>query len=197
VVTRRRFPLIGALALAAAVILAAQRSANARAPAPAAPSAEYRIKAAFLFNFVQFVEWPPSAFASEQAPLVICVLGNDPFGSTLDQIVDGESIATHPLTVRRPGREESLDSCGLLYVGSSEKDRLDEILRAVGDSAAVLTVSDIDGFVGRGGAIGFFLDRDRVRFEISPSRAQRHGLKLSSQLLSLGRIRSVPQEVPR
>jgi len=154
---------------------------------PATPP-EYRIKAVFLFNFLQFVEWPANAFASSTAPIAICILGDDPFGEALDQTVAGESIANRALVVRRAGRSENLDTCHLLFISRSERPHLGEVLRAVGNSAPVLTVSDIEGFVARGGTIGFFLERKRVRFEINPSHAQRRGLKLSSQLLGLGRI---------
>jgi hypothetical protein len=154
-----------------------------------APPAEYRIKAAFLFNFMQFVQWPPTAFADDRAPLVICVVGSDPFGEVLDQTLEGESIANRSIVARRPSDAESLDSCQLLFVSRSEQPRLDRLLRSVSRSAPVLTVSDIDGFVASGGTIGFFLERNHVRFEINPSQARRHGLKLSSQLLDLGRIR--------
>jgi YfiR/HmsC-like len=169
---------------AVAVALITTLSALARP----APSVEYRIKAVFLFNFVQFVEWPASAFANDDAPLVLCVLGADPFGETLDQTIAGESSQRHRLVVRRPSENVNLDGCHLLFVSRSENSRLDEVLPALGVSAPVLIVSDIDGFVSRGGTIGFYLDRNRVRFEISPSHAQRRGLKVSSQLLGLGRI---------
>ena len=151
-------------------------------------SSEYRIKAVFLFNFVQFVEWPPDAFASSTAPIVICVVGADPFGEALDQTVEGESIDNRRLVVRRMERSDGAETCHLLFVSRSEQARLGQILHAIGPSSSVLTVSDIDGFVGRGGAIGFFFDRQRIRFEISPSQMQRRRLKVSSQLLSLGRI---------
>ncbi len=176
-VAARTLFVLGALAVA--VTLSAQ----------VASLGEYRIKAVFLFNFVQFVEWPVSAFANERAPLVICVVGDDPFGNTLDQTIEGESIEQHKLVVRRARHPERLESCHLLFVSRSEQARLGEILRGLGSAAPVLTVSDIDGFVARGGTIGFFLERNRVRFEISPAHAQHRGLKLSSQLLGLGRIR--------
>jgi hypothetical protein len=177
VVTRRLFAVLGALC--ATVALAAQP----------ASSAEYRIKAVFLFNFAQFVEWPANAFPTSNSPMEICVLGADPFGEALDQTVAGESIHNRPLLVRRLQHPTNLDACHLLFVSRSEQERLGDVLRALGSSTAVLTVSDIDGFVGRGGAIGFFIDRKRVRFEISPERVHDRGLKVSSQLLSLGRMR--------
>lgn len=156
--------------------------------AQTASPAEYRIKAAFLFNFLQFVQWPPAAFADERAPLVICVVGDDPFGEVLDQTLEGETVAKRGIVARRMSDEESLDACHLLFVSGSEKRRLGKVLQSVSRAAPVLTVSDIDGFVAGGGTIGFFLERNRVRFEINPAQARRHGLKLSSQLLGLGRI---------
>lgn len=175
-VTRRLLLALGTLA--AIVMLRAQPVS----------SAEYRIKAVFLFNFVQFVEWPATAFASSTAPIEICVLGVDPFGGALEQTVAGESIDNRPLVVRRLPRAVGVDTCHLLFISRSEQGRLGEVFQAIGSSGSVLTVSDIDGFVRRGGAIGFFLDRQRVRFEISPSHVQGRGIKLSSQLLNLGRI---------
>lgn len=159
------------------------------ASAQRVPTAEYRIKAVFLFNFVHFVEWPPSAFANATAPIEICILGTDPFGDALDQTVQGESIGNRRLVVRRMEHVVTAGTCHLLFVSRSEQGRLGQVLHAIGSSRSVLTVSEIDGFVGRGGAIGFFLDRQRVRFEISPSHTQGRGLKVSSQLLSLGKIR--------
>jgi hypothetical protein len=156
--------------------------------AQAAAPKEYQVKAVFLFNFTHFVEWPPAAFASATAPLTICVVGDDPFGRALDDTIAGESIGARRLAVRRPHRTESLDACQLLFVSRSEAHRLDEVLRMTGTSTSILTVSDIDRFVARGGDVGFFLDRDRVRFEISIEHAKRRGLKVQSQLLSLARI---------
>jgi hypothetical protein len=177
VVVRRVLRVLGVLAVTVTV--------SAQSPS----LAEYRIKAVFLFNFIQFVEWPPSAFADDRAPLVICVFGRDPFGSALAETLKGESVGKRRIVVRRAEVPEGLDTCHLLFVSKSEKARFGTVLRAVGSSAPVLTVSDIDGFVEGGGTIGFFFEGHRVRFEISPSQAQRHGLRLSSQLLGLGRIR--------
>lgn len=170
-----RWPLV------AFAVLAAAFPGSARGP-----SSEYRVKAAFLLNFTQFVEWPPGAFASRDAPLVICVIGADPFGEALDQTIEGESIDKHRIIARRLRSADS-QTCHLVFISRSEQNRLDQVLGEVGGAAPVLTVSDIDGFVPRGGTIGLFLDRNRVRFEIDVNTAHRRHLKLSSQLLSLGR----------
>ncbi len=155
--------------------------------AEAAPSREYQIKAAFLLNFTQFVAWPAGAFASDDAPLVIGVLGDDPFGPALEETVRGERVRTHPIVVKRSRRAADLADCQLVFVCRSERSRTAEILRILGGRPA-LTVSETDDFAKRGGIINFYLEGRKVRFEINAEAAQREGLKISSQLLSLGRI---------
>lgn len=155
--------------------------------AGAQPSKEYQVKAAFLFNFTQFVKWPPQAFPSPDTPLTIGVLGSDPFGGALEAMVQGESINHHPLTVVHSQNPADLLGCQLIFVSRSEKDRIGEVLSAVG-SRPVLTVSDVDDFARQGGDIDLYLSDGRVRFEINPGSIRRGGLEVSSQLLTLGRI---------
>ncbi len=150
-------------------------------------SREYQIKAAFLYNFVQFVKWPGSSFASAVSPFCIGILGDDPFGSTLEETVRGETIDNHPLTVIRAQKAGDLKGCQMIFVCSSEKDHASEILAQL-DSRPILTVSEFESFARVGGVIDFYLSGGKVRFEINPQSAQRCGLKISSQLLSLGRI---------
>jgi hypothetical protein len=150
-------------------------------------SREYQIKAAFLFNFAQFVEWPAGAFPLASTPLCIGILGTDPFGAALDDTVQGETIRNHPLVVTRSSQVEDLKDCQLVFVSESERDRVGEVLAAL-DPQSVLTVSDIERFAERGGVIRFFVQGNRVRFEINPASARREGIKISSQLLALGRI---------
>jgi len=172
------------------VVLGALLALLGAAPLNSAPqeiSREYQIKAAFLFNFAQFVEWPAGAFANPSAPLCIGILGNDPFGPALDQTVQGETIRSRPLVVTRSKQVEDLKDCQLVFISESERDRVGEVLAAL-DLQSVLTVSDIDRFAERGGVIRFFVQGNRVRFEINPTSARREGLKISSQLLALGRI---------
>ena len=148
---------------------------------------EYQIKAAFLFNFLQFVKWPPATFTTPNAPLKIGILGDDPFGSALDDTVEGEAIGGHRLMVVRSPRVEELEDCQLVFVCSSESDHVDEILAELG-SKPILTVGEVEGFARKGGDIDFYLVGERVRFEINPQSARRCGLQISSQLLALGRI---------
>lgn len=179
----RRFTIANIL-----VALAFSTLALPAGPASGAQPGEYQIKAVFLFNFVQFAQWPPASFRDAGTPISIGVLGEDPFGAALEETLRGESIDRRQLIVHRSQDVEKLKSCHLLFVSKSESARLNEVFELLG-SAPVLTVSDIERFTERGGMIGFYLERNRVRFEIAPATAQQRGVKLSSQLLSLGRIR--------
>jgi hypothetical protein len=148
---------------------------------------EYQIKAVFLFNFLQFVEWPATAFSSADSPIRIGVLGDDPFGSVLERAFQGETIWHRSLVVERSSRVEDLKNSHLLFVSKSEKSRYPEVLSQF-NSKNTLTVSEMEGFTRRGGIINFYLEGKRIRFEINTNAAQNHGLKVSSQLLGLGKI---------
>ena len=156
-------------------------------PARAQTSKEYQIKAAFLFNFAQFVEWPSAAFADASAPISIGVLGDDPFGPVLEQTVEGETINHRKLIIQRSQRVADLKGCHLVFISKSEKSRLTDILDSLG-SASILTVSETENFARRGGIINFYLEGNKVRFEINAEAAQRKGIKISSQLLKLGKV---------
>lgn len=154
-------------------------------PGPASAQApEYDLKAAFLFNFAKFVEWPESAFAGERAPLSICVYGQDPFGLALDAVVQGERVGERSLLVQRPDSLDDLEECHVLFVARSEKGRLGEVLERV-KGEPVLTVSDTDGFLRAGGIINFILEGSKVRFLIDQEAAERSGLEISSKLMRL------------
>jgi hypothetical protein len=150
-------------------------------------SKEYQIKAAFLFNFVQFIEWPPTAFTNATSPFRIGILGDNPFGQALEEIVKNETIRNRNLAVKYSRRVEDMDDCQLVFIGKSEKGRLAELLPKL-NSREKLIVGEIEGFARRGGMINFYLEGSKVRFEINPEAAQREGLKISSQLLSLAKI---------
>lgn len=152
---------------------------------------EYDLKAAFLFNFAHFVEWPAEAFADTNAPIVIGILGEDPFGPVLDKILEGETIKDRKLVVKRFRQVEELESCHVLFISKSEKDHIDQILASLGD-ASIFTVGDTAGFARRGGVTNLFLQGNRVRFEINVQAAKRKGLKISSQLLALGTVVGSP-----
>ncbi len=148
---------------------------------------EYLIKAAFIFNFAQFVEWPSTAFADADSPIRIGVFGSDPFGGALDEAVAGETVRNRRLVVEHVQHIEDLRGCHIAFVGGSEQGRTREVLDALGD-APVLTISDNPDFTASGGVIRFHLDGAKVRFEINPEAAEQRGLKLSAQLLTLAKL---------
>lgn len=152
-----------------------------------AQSSEYKIKAVFLFNFLQFAEWPEDAFLTPTSPIEIGVLGADPFGAALDLAVRGETIDGRGLVVKRSSRIEDLQDCHLLFISASEARRLDSVLAQLARHP-LITVGDSENFARRGGIIGFYTDGRKVRFEINVAAARRKGVKLSSELLRLGRI---------
>jgi hypothetical protein len=143
---------------------------------------EREIKATFLFNFAQFVEWPAASFADAQAPLVIGVLGNDPFDDVLDAVVRGEVIKNRPLMVTRFRRLEDVAACHILFVSSSEEPRYAHIAAAL-QGRAILTVGDSDGFARSGGMVRFITEKNHVRLRINLAVARAVGLTISSQLL--------------
>jgi hypothetical protein len=153
-------------------------------PVAEAQTSEYRVKAAFLLNFTRFVEWPPAAFDGSGAPLTICILGNDPFGNTLDHLVEGESAGGRKLETRRIQEPPRPKACQLLFVGRQEKDIADLI---DGLGPGVLTVGEGEPFLRDGGMIAFVLEARHVRFDINQRAADKASLTLSSRLLSVAR----------
>jgi len=165
-------------ALAFALLFAAASGFAAEAPS------EYQVKAAFLLNFTKFIEWPASAFAESNSPLAICILGKDPFGRDLDDIVQEESVNDRKLVVRRLNQSPAPQACQVVFIGNAER----EVRNILGGlSSGVLTVGDGDGFIRTGGMIAFVIDNRRVRFDINQAAAVNAGLKLSSKLLSVAR----------
>lgn len=150
-------------------------------------SKEYQIKAAFLYNFSQFVEWPASAFPNAQAPLVIGVIGDDPFGSYLDDIVRGEKVNNHPLVVQRFRRVNEIKTCHVLFVSRSEANQIEQILSSL-RSRNILTVGDFEDFAQRGGMIRFIAENNKIRFRINVGVARAAKLTISSKLLRAAEI---------
>jgi hypothetical protein len=167
-------------------VLLALAVAPARAQAPAAPT-EYQVKAVFLFNFSQFVDWPAASFADARAPLVIGVLGSDPFGATLDEIVRGETVNGRPLEVRRYDAAEQIDTCHILFIERSQDERLDAVFAAL-KGRSVLTVGDFEGFARRGGIIRFVTVGNKIRLRVNLAAAQDAKLAISSKLLRPAQI---------
>jgi hypothetical protein len=148
----------------------------------ASPAAEYQVKAAYLFNFGQFVEWPAQAYDSPNAPFAICVVGEDPFGKILDEAVAGESLGEHAFVVRRFRNPRDISACHILFIGRNEAARLDETLQVL-KGRSVLTVTDIAGAESRGAMIVLVNDRNRIRMRINVAAAKSSNLEISSKLL--------------
>lgn len=171
-----------AAVLVAALIAALLAAGSARAKQPAR-SPELPIKAAFLYKFGGFVDWPPRAFAGAQSPLVVCVIGRDPFGEALDQVARGRTAGERPVAVRRFEALTAETPCHIAYLGGGLRQSVAEALAAA-DGAPVLTVTDEDRGAARG-AVHFVSTGGRVRFHIDDAKAQRRGLQISSKLLNL------------
>lgn len=164
------------------LLLAAAAAGTARAEGPPAP--EYAVKAAFLYNFAKFVEWPADAFRGPRDPMTLCVLGEDPLAGEIEQTVGGKTAMGRQIAVRRLAKLAGLDECRILFVSASEEPRLDQVLAAVA-GRAVLTVGEEEGFLRAGGIISFVVRQNRVRFQIDRAAAARAGLTISSRLLEL------------
>jgi hypothetical protein len=160
--------------------------------APAAPPqpTEYEVKAAFLFNMAQFVEWPREPRPTGAQTLDVCVYGDDPFGPALNAL-QGKAVAERTVRVRRVRAVAETGACRMLFVSHSAQADVERVVGAVG-TKGVLTLGDSSGFAQRGVVVNFYLEDDRVRFEINPRAAARAGLTISSRLLHLARIVGEP-----
>jgi len=158
---------------------------GSRAQSPAVT--EYQVKAAFLYNFAKFVEWPPSSFSDASAPLRICVFGQDPFGQELRDITSAKNINGRKLQVDQVVDLRLARTCHILFIPSSEKAQLTRIFESLRGTDA-LTVGDAKGFVQQGGMINFVLENNRVQFEVNRKAAEQAGLKISSKLLSVAKV---------
>ncbi len=154
------------------------------APPLQAQTLEYQVKAAFLLNFTKFAEWPAAAFPAPDSPMRICLLGEDPFGPTLDRIVEGESVSGHPVKAERLPQGGNPRNCHVLFVSRSERERIARIISEVRGSS-VLTVSELPAFAEAGGMIQFVIEERKVRFYINAAAAEASGLKLSSRLMKV------------
>ena len=147
-----------------------------------AATPEYQIEAAFLFNFTQFVEWPAAAFQDPKSPLVIGVLGEDPFGSYLDDIVRGEAVNGHPLMIERYRSAQDIRRCHILFIADSERKNFNATLLGL-KGQHVMTVSNLEGFARVGGIVRFRVVDSRLRFLVSIDAAREAQLIISSKLL--------------
>ena len=148
---------------------------------------EYEVKAAFLYNFAKFIDWPANSFAGPQSPFLICILGADPFGRAMDDALQGKMVGSHLVAIQRVKEFADLRHCQMVFVSSSESPRLAKILQSLRGSS-VLVVGESEGFAIAGGTIQFAIEQDRVRFLINPDAAENAGIKVSSKLLALAKV---------
>lgn len=153
--------------------------------ARASDLAEYQVKAAYLYNFAKFVEWPERAFSGPDAAVTFCVIGDDLFGPALDAL-QTKTVKNRKVAVKRMSGTGDLGTCQVLFISPTEEDRLDAILLPL-KGHPTLVVGDTERFARRGGMIGFLMERNKVVFEVNENAAKRAGLLVSSQLLKLAR----------
>jgi len=169
-----------ATALCLLSIFASSTKAQSNAPG------EYQMKAAFLFHFAEFVEWPAEAFQELNGPLTYCIVGDDPFRGALDESLRGKRVGLHPLRVEHLKVSEPVQRCHVVFLGPTESKRLPEVLASVAGNP-VLTVGDSESFVKGGGMIAFCLEGTKMRFEINLAAANTAKLKISARLLALAK----------
>ncbi|OGR06099.1 MAG: hypothetical protein A2511_16590 [Deltaproteobacteria bacterium RIFOXYD12_FULL_50_9] len=150
----------------------------------AAEPTENAVKAAYLYNFAQFVDWPPDTWTSSSEPFNVCILGDNPFGRALETI-HGKTIKMRKVSVVLIDKPSAVDHCQVLFISQSINRQVEQIIKQV-DRRPILTISDMVDFVQAGGMIGLFTDEGRIQFEINNSAAEQAGLTISSHLLRLG-----------
>jgi hypothetical protein len=178
----RQAPLIALLLGVSGVLFGPGHMPEALAQAPR----EYEIKAAFIYNFIKFVEWPAQALPDTSPTITIGVLGRGPFGGALESL-NGKTVKGKRLVVRQLTGTREIGSVHVLFVSASERDSLDQIVSAA-RGANVLTVGEMAGFARSGGIINLTTQSNKIRFEINPEAAERAGLRISSQLLRLAKV---------
>lgn len=153
------------------------------APAQVHEASEYEVKAAFIYNFANFVEWPEGAL---DGTLNICLLGDDPFEKLFDSIT-GQVMGKRKVVIKRAVSLKDIIPCRVLFIASSEKARLKEIT-GLARANNILTIGDTEGFAKKGLTINLFMDKGKVRFEINQEAAKQAGLRVSPRLLDLARL---------
>ena len=153
---------------------------------------EYEIKAAYLLNFPNFVDWPGSINQDLQSPFRLCLLGSDPLGSALSRMMADRLSRGRSLLLRRVSRTDPVSDCQILYIGPSESKYIPQILDSLHNVSA-LTVGETDQFAAQGGMIQLVMEDNRIRFKINPTAASEAGIRISSKLLALAQIVSSPR----
>ena len=152
---------------------------------------EDRVKAAYLYNFAKFVEWPAASFSGADSPTIICSVGDDRLAEVLQQTVRGKQTKGRPVEARQVSSEEQFKSCHILLIAFRDKEHISQILRSV-QSAGVLTVGQSAEFIRLGGMINLLRNDSNLELEINPTAAEDAGLKISSRLLAVSRVVAAP-----
>ena len=145
---------------------------------------EYQVKAAFLYNFAKFVEWPAEVFADTNSPIVLGILGKNVFGNELEKTIRDRRVNNRLFQFKNFTSATEATNCQILFISPSEKDNFAKIINTL-KNTSVLTVSEADGFIKAGGVINFVFENDKIRFQINDEAAKKARLKISSKLLSL------------
>jgi len=182
-----------AVFLVSALALLTVLAAPARTWAAESVAGEYEIKAAVLYNFARFTEWPATAVPDSPDVFVIGVLGTDPFGDILDEVAATRTVGDKRIVVRRFATLDEYTPCHILFVAASERARMAAVIEKLRD-APVLLVADTAGFAQAGGTVDLVVEENKVRFEVNPVAAERAGVKISSKLLRLARIVKAEKE---
>lgn len=148
-------------------------------------SREYKVKAVFIYNFSQFVVWPPLSYANSSAPFVIGILGRDYFGDFLEATIANENIMGHPMIFKRYSDAAEISDCQILFIANA---KMTKAIAAAANDHAILTVGDDANFIKNGGMIRFFTENNRIRFEINASAVKAAHLEISSKLLRVARV---------
>lgn len=148
---------------------------------------EYQLKAVFLFNFTQFVEWAPTSFATDQSPLIIGIVGEDPFGTYLSDVISGEKVNGHPIMIQHYSNYEDIKTCHIVFITNNENNKIEQITTSL-KKYNILTVSDAPNFLVQGGMIRFFIKNNKMQFQINLDAARESNLLISSKLLRLADI---------
>jgi len=175
-----RTPVVSVWICLLALLLASFRD-------PSSGAKEYEVKAAFLYNFAKFLTYPDAAFASAEAPFVIGVLGEDPFGEALDAALRGKKIGKRTIVIERYSKLGTVRTPHILFVARSESARQAEIVRML-DSRPLFLIGDMEGFAALGATANFFTEKNSLRFAISTGAAKTSRIQISAQLLKLAQV---------
>ena len=168
------------------IVLAVGGVVLAAAHAEESKIREYRVKAAFMYNFAKFVEWPDGTFANTHNSINLCVFGDDVFSGVLERVSVGKTAQGRKLVIKQLNVAEEIESCQILFIGAMRHNRVVEILNSL-EGSSVLTVGEMDKFMEAGGIINLIIEEGRYGFEINLKAANNAGLKVSSKLLKLAK----------